>query len=188
MFYRVHLAMSGFQTHLSGALIAQVVGNPTTMRLRPRQPHNCIWKAIHNLKDDYNFLYFKLEWDLKFKLYLHDIELFDTQMYICFQVKLKIFLVSVKKCSDVVPLLGNIKWQACVCHTSIADVNVKVNDILTLEFGKRQTDVFLFCVYSFCVFCLILPVSLDCPLLIVPSVFSSVYILSYSTQQIKHKL
>jgi hypothetical protein len=90
MFYRVHLAMSGFQTHLSGALIAQVVGNPTTMRSRPRQPHNCIWKAIHNLKDDYNFLYFKLEWDLKFKLYLHDIELFDTQMYICCTTKVSL--------------------------------------------------------------------------------------------------
>jgi hypothetical protein len=44
---------------------------------------------------------------------------------------------------QVVPLLGNIKWQACVCHTSIADVNVKVNNILTLEFVKRQTDVFM---------------------------------------------
>ena len=138
MFYRVHLAMSGFQTHFSGALIAQVVRNPTTMRSRPRQPQNCIWKATHNLKDDYNFLYFKLEWDLKFKLFLHDIELFNIQMYMCFQVKPKIFLASVKKCSDVVPLLGNIKWQACVSHTSIADVNVKVNNIFTLEFGKTD--------------------------------------------------
>ena len=45
--------------------------------------------------------------------------------------------------------------------------------------------VFLFCLCSFCVLCHMLTVSLDCSIFIAPSVFSSVYLLSWACPKIE---
>ena len=87
----------------------------------------------------------------------------------------------------MIQMINDLAFDLTICVAW--QVSFKIQELLTfasiwvhsLVFGGPVLLNFLCCVWFFfvlCLVCLMLPVSLDCSFLIVPSIFSSVY---YST-------
>jgi hypothetical protein len=84
----------------------------------------------------------------------------------------------------MIEMINDLAFDLTICVAW--QVSFKIQELLTLReylgslpcFGGPVLLNFLCCVWFFlvlCLLCLMLPVSLDCSFLIVPSVFSSVY-------------